>query len=207
MKNIYIILILFLSFTIISCAKKSDTSSTTTPPTTTTTTTTELEGTWETACVSSGSYYIINTITVTGTDVVQKSAAHSDSSCATDYDTYTTTYSSLAIGDAYTFSTYGSSGGSGHRLTMTLSDVTYTPHTTGTVSWDNTNSYCGLTGWELNTAQSIAGKTCSGSTYYSAGQAYYGLYILDDTYLMPNISGSGYPTTVSWPTSNVFVKQ
>ena len=34
MKNIYIILILFLSFTIYSCAKKSDTSSTTTATTT-----------------------------------------------------------------------------------------------------------------------------------------------------------------------------
>ena len=37
MKNIYIILILFFSFTIISCAKKSDTSSTNS--------TTEVEGT------------------------------------------------------------------------------------------------------------------------------------------------------------------
>jgi len=36
MKNIYIILILFLSFTIYSCAKKTSTSSTPPPPTTTT---------------------------------------------------------------------------------------------------------------------------------------------------------------------------
>ena len=39
MKNIYIILILFLSFTIYSCAKKSDTSSTTTDTSTTDTST------------------------------------------------------------------------------------------------------------------------------------------------------------------------
>ena len=64
MKNIYIILILFLSFTIISCAKKSDTSSTSS--------TTEVEGTWTTSCFLSSGFYRINTITVTGTDVVVK---------------------------------------------------------------------------------------------------------------------------------------
>ena len=48
MKNIYIILILFFSFTIYSCAKKSDSSSSSS--------TTELEGTWVTSCYSD-SYY------------------------------------------------------------------------------------------------------------------------------------------------------
>ena len=65
MKNIYIILILIFSFTIISCAKKSDTSSTTTA-------TTEVEGTWLTNCYGSGSSYYIQTLIVSGTDISHK---------------------------------------------------------------------------------------------------------------------------------------
>ena len=63
MKNIYIILILFLSFTIYSCAKKSDTSSTTT-------TNTELEGAWVSSCHSAWSSYWIKTWTFTGSALV-----------------------------------------------------------------------------------------------------------------------------------------
>jgi len=109
MKNIYIILILFLSFTILSCAKKSDTSSTTT-----TTTTTELEGTWLTSCSSSGSYYKIYSIIVTGTDVVAKTESHTDSSCSTDFVLWEDTYDSLSIGDEVTFS----DATKGHKFTL-----------------------------------------------------------------------------------------
>ena len=93
MKNFYIILILFFSFAIFSCAKKSDTSSTTT--TTTTTSTTELEGTWLSSCFSSGSYYNLDTVTVSGTGMVYKSERHNDSNCSTDNYTQEWTYSSL----------------------------------------------------------------------------------------------------------------
>ena len=115
MKNIYIILILFLSFTIYSCAKKSDTSSTTT-------TNTELEGTWQTSCHSSGSYYRVKKLTVSGTNFTNTNEYHSDSSCATDYDKWSNEWGSLNIGAPR-------SDGSGYRFTLTLTDVTYTPQT------------------------------------------------------------------------------
>ena len=94
-KMLYVLVITFLSFTIYSCAKKSDSSSSSS--------TTELEGTWTTSCVSSGSRYRIRTLTVSGTNVtVDRWQYHSDSSCANDEYRFDATYSSLSIGDAMT---------------------------------------------------------------------------------------------------------
>ena len=98
-KILYVLVITLLSFTIFSCAKKSDSSSSSTSSTT------ELEGTWVSSCTASGSKYLIKTFTVSGTNVTDKYEYHSDSSCATDLDTWETTYTSLAIGEALTFAT------------------------------------------------------------------------------------------------------
>ena len=119
MKNFYIILILFFSFTIYSCAKKSDTSSTTA-------TNTEIEGTWQTPCHAWGGIYRLNKLTVSGTNWTDTTEYHTDSSCATDYTTWSTTFGSLSIGDAMVFDSYGSSGGSGAQFTFSLSEYTYT---------------------------------------------------------------------------------
>ena len=198
MKNI--ILIIILSLVLLSCKKDDDSSSTNT----------ELEGTWVVSCYDDdddGVNYLIKTITVTGTELVEKIEVHTDSSCTTDKDSWETTYSSLSIGDSLVFSTYGASGGTGHKFTMTLSTKTYTPHTSALVSASNTDSFCGETGWELNTAKDVVGKTCFSSAYNSAGHAYYGMYILDGTKLMPNISSSSYPSSVSSADSNTYNKQ
>ena len=139
---------------------------------------------------------------------MEKYEYHSDSSCTTDLNTWETSHVSLSIGDEQTFATYGSSGGTGHLFTTTLSENTYTPHTSSVVSWANTNSWCGLTGWELNTPQSISGKTCGSVTYFSKETAVYGMYILDGSKFMPSwTSSSSYPDSVSSETSNTFVKQ
>ena len=191
MKNIYIILILFLSFTIYSCAKKSDTSSTTT-------TNTELEGTWQTSCHSSGSYYRVIKLTVSGTNFTNTNEYHSDSSCATDYDKWSNEWGSLNIGAPR-------SDGSGYRFTLTLTDVTYTPQTSALTSSSNTNSWCGETDWVLNTAQSAAGKTCGSGTQWDTGQAVFGEYILDVNNLYWDYSSSEYPSVDT--TYYTFVKQ
>ena len=200
MKNFYIILILFLSFTIYSCAKKSDSSSSSS--------TTELEGTWVVSCFDDGGgNYLIKTRTVTGTDVVSTIEVHTDSSCTTDKDKWVNSYVSLSIGQEMTFDTYGSSGGSGHQFTMNLSTKTYTPQTSGLVSVSNDDSFCGETGWELNTAKDVAGKTCFSTAESPSGHPYYGLYILDGDKFMPAASSSSYPDSVNSDTSNTYVKQ
>ena len=200
MKNFYIILILFFSFTIYSCAKKSDTSSTTA-------TNTEIEGTWQTPCYVSGSYYYIKKVTVSGTNWTYTTESHSDSSCTTDWGTWTSTYGSLSIGNELTFPSYGSSGGSGHDFTLTLSDTTYTPQTSGNVSWNNTNSYCGLTGWELNTPLSVAGKTCNSETQWATGITVYGKYLLDGSKLFWTLSSDTYPDSAPTGDNDTFTKQ
>ena len=108
-----------------------------------------------------------------------------------------------------TYSSYGSSGGSGHDFTLTLSDTTYTPQTSGNVSWNNTNSYCGLTGWELNTAQDVAGKTCGAGTdpMLAIGVAGYGTYLLDGSKLFWNLSSDTYPDSVSTGDNDTLTKQ
>ena len=84
---------------------------------------------------------------------------------------------------------------------MTISDSTYTSLSSDNVSWCNTNSYCGLTNLELNTPQSIAGKTCGDSTWWSKGTSLYGTYLLDGSKLFFTASKDDYPTAVptnSW---------
>ena len=193
MKNIYIILILFLSFTIYSCAKKSDTSSTTT-------TNTELEGTWQTSCHSSGSSYRVKKLTVSGTNFTNTNEYHSDSSCDTDDDKWSNEWGSLNIGAPR-------SDGSGYRFTLTLTDITYTPQTSAVTSSANTDSWCGETDWVLNTAQSAAGKTCGSGTQWDTGQAVFGEYILDGNNLYWDYSSSEYPSVNTSSDYYTFTRQ
>ena len=187
----FFISIIILSLVLLSCGKKDDDSSTTT--------TTELEGTWVESCHNDAPYYRINSLTVSGTNWVDTIEYHSDSSCATDVGKYTYSYESLSIGDAVEVS-----GVSGHKFTMTLSDSTYTPQSSDNVSGCNTNSCWGLTGWELNTPQSIAGKTQGDSTWWSNGTSTYGAYILDGSELFFCLSMNDYPSSSCLPPTGWF---
>ena len=193
-KILYVLVITFLSFTIYSCAKKSDSSSSSS--------TTELEGTWKSSCVSSGSRYKIKTLTISGTNVTDKWKYHSDSSCANDIYSLDSTYSSLSIGDAQTFDSYGSSGGSGHKLTMTIDTNTYTSLSASDLTWVNDNSYCGENDWVLNTPQSVAGKTCDGYDFWNTNITIYGLYLLDGNKLFQIFYSGSYPSDVDVDTGD-----
>ena len=206
MKNFYIILILFLSFTIYSCAKKSDSSSSSST-TTEGSTTTELEGTWQTPCHARGSKYMIRTLTVSGTNVTDQWKYHFDSSCDNDSYSYDTTHSSLSIGDEYTDDGYGSSGGSGHQFTMTIDTNTYTSLSASDLTWVNDNSYCGETGWELNTAKDVAGKTCDSEDMWDTNITIYGLYMFDGNKLFRNFTSGSYPSSNLVGDNDVFTKQ
>jgi len=197
MRNIYIILILIFSFTILSCAKKSDSSSTST------TTTTELEGTWVTSCFLSGGAYRINTITVTGTDVVGKYEWHTDSSCSTDSTLWEDTYDSLSIGDEVTFS----DATKGHKFTLEVVSFKLTLQTASAVSVYNSVNYCGYSDWALNTAKDYSGITCSGIAYAVANTSVQGLYnLVGNNLFLGSLNTTGsYPTEVY--TTITYVKQ
>ena len=226
MKSIYYWFVLIVSIAVIvsSCAKSDDSKTATTSTDNTTSSsgdsdsgsdnsssgdsssTTELEGTWTTSCVSSGSRYMIRTLTVSGTNVtVDRWQFHSDSSCANDDYSYDYTFSSLtfSIGNAITFD----SGQTGHKLTMTLDTNTYTPLSSSDVTWDNSNSWCGETDWVLNTAQSIAGKTCGSNAMWSSNITIYGMYILDGSKLFMDLYSGSYPSSVYTGDNDTLTKQ
>jgi len=168
---------------------------------------TELDGRWVTGCVASGDYYLIKTLAVSGTNVTDKWKYHSDSSCANDAYRFDATYSSLSIGDVMTFDTYGLSGGSGHESTMTIDTNTFTSLSASDVTWNNNNSWCGETDWVLNTAQSIAGKTCGSEDHWNTNITIYGLYLLDGNKLFFNYSSSSYPSGVDAGDNDTYTKQ
>ncbi len=214
MKSIYYWFVLIVSIAVLvsSCSSEEDSKTASTDNTTSSSgdssSTTELEGTWTTSCVSSGSRYRIRTLTVSGTNVtVDRWQYHSDSSCANDEDRFDATYSSLSIGDAMTFDTYGSSGGSGHQITMTIDTNTYTPLSASDVTWNNSNSWCGETDWVLNTAQDVAGKTCGSNVQWNTNITIYGLYLLDGSKLFLNYSSSSYPDSVDIGDNDTLTKQ
>ena len=189
-------LILFLSFTIYSCAKKSDTSSTTA-------TTTELEGTWLTSCyTSSDNYTNIGKIVVSGTNVVHTSEAHSDTSCANDYSKWEYSYASLSIGDEVTFD----DGTKGHKYTLNVDSFKHTPQSSSYVNHLNSNTACGYSDWTLNTVRDVTGLTC-GSTYPVKNTTSKGLYNLvgNNLFLGGHITTGSYPTGVT--TTITYVKQ
>ena len=189
-KILYVLVISLLSFAIYSCAKKSDSSSSSS-------TTTELEGTWLASCFSSGSYYKIDTLTVSGTGMEYKSERHSDSSCSSDNYTQDFTYSSLSIGDAIT---YDNGTKTGAYFSMILSGATETPNSSYDVTWVNDNSYCGYSDWELNVAKDITGKTCNSSTIISANTKLLSLYKNESSNTIRlgsfNLESSGSPSEV-----------
>ena len=193
MKNF--LLIIILSFTLFSCGIKEESDDSAT---------TELEGTWETDCYQySNSQYNKKTIVVSGKNYTYTSVYYSSSKCATVEDKWVSTLTSLAIGDAMTFS----SGGSGHRFTSYHNSTKLEWQSAGSVSWANTNSYCGISNWVINVAQDVSGKTCGSSTEWSSGITIYGLYILDGNKFMPSYDEDSYPSSVSSADSNTFIKQ
>lgn len=187
---LYVLVISLLSFSIFSCAKKSDSSSTTS--------TTALEGTWLSSCHSSGSYYKLLTLIVTGTGVVLKKEMHHDSNCSTDNNTQEWTYSSLLIGDSVT---YESGTKTGAYFSMIFSGATETPNSAYDVTWVNDNSYCGYSDWELNVAKDITSKTCAGTTTIPANTKLLSLYKNESSNTIRlgsfNIESDGYPLSVS----------
>ena len=197
MKNFYIILILFLSFTIYSCAKKSDSP---------TTTATELEGAWVSSCHSAWSSYWIKTWTFTGSALVVKWDEHSDSSCATDYVIWTDTYSSFSIGNEATLD----NGSTGRKFTTKVVSFVGSMQTAAAVTEYNNISFCGYSDWALNTTKDYTGETCGSTDYAAANTNIYGVYLLEgNSLLISDITSSSSPIqdNVSSVDSMVLTKQ
>ena len=179
-RMIYVLVILLLSFTIYSCAKKSDSSSSSS--------TTELEGTWKTACYTdSDNYSFYKTPTFAGNVLTITNERHSDTSCATDYRLREESHT-FSIGDA-------------GKFLITLGTTKRTPQSSAAVTAYNSASKCSANDWELNTA-----KTCSWDEG-EAGATIYCLYELSGTTLYVKCDGDEQPTSITKDNESTFTKQ
>jgi len=191
MKLISMIILIIIVF--ISCSKKDDEKDNTTS---------ELEGTWSSVCYASGSYYLIDSIIVSGTNFAIKEEHHDDSNCNTDNATVVYNFSGLSIKDAVVTFT---SGATGHDFSVNVSNVKATLQNSSEVSYTNTNNGCGFSDWALNTEKDITGKTCGSTTYPPANVTLLGLYKLVGNNLnIATFSTTSYPSSVN---SITYIKQ
>ena len=180
-RMIYVLVILLLSFTIYSCAKKSDSSSSSS--------TTELEGTWKTACYTdSDNYSFYKTPTFAGNVLTITNERHSDTSCATDYRLREESHT-FSIGDA-------------GKFLITLGTTKRTPQSSAAVTAYNSASKCSANDWELNTV-----KDCTEADG-NQGDPVYCSYQLSGNTLYVDCNSSTYPTSVDTSDAgNTFTKQ
>ena len=165
------------------------------------TTTTELEGTWLSSCYSGwDNNYVIQSITVTGSALVIKWDEHSDSSCVTDYATWTDTHSSFYIGNESTLD----NGSTGRKYTMKVDSLEVLMQTAAAAIDYNNYNFCGDSDYSLNTTKDYSGKTCAGVDYQAANTSRYGIYILDGSSLLFSYSNSDNVSSVG---SRVYTKQ
>ena len=169
MKSMFYWLGLIVSITVLisSCAKSSSTDDSSSSSTT------ELEGTWVSSCYQtsySSELYDIQSITFTGSAFISKWETHSDSSCTTDFATWTDTYSSFSIGDETTID----NGSTVRKISMKVDSFEALMQTEAAATKYYEFEYCGYTDWAANTSV-------------------YGVYLLDGNCVtISNFSSSGY---------------
>ena len=131
-----------------------------------------------------------------------KTQYYFDSSCTNPGNTWYYTYSNVSIGDTTTFG----DGATGHWFTFNTNIFKYTVHTSEWITYNNTNSYCGYSDWELNTTKDVTGKTCGSTTFWPINTAGKSLYKLVGNNLnLSTFNKDSYPTEVN--TSLTWVKQ
>ena len=210
MKKLLPSLALLISIAVLlsACATSDDSSASSTDNTTSSSdgssSTVDIEGTWVKSCQTASwnsNYYVIESITVSGSTLLHKWEAHSDSSCNNDYALWTDTYSSFSRGDEATLD----NGSTARKISMKVDSLEGIMQTSNAVADYNEDGWCEITDWALNTAKDYSGKTCGETTYWSANTSVYGVYLLDGNCLsISSFSSSGYPSTVE---SMMFTKQ
>ena len=88
------------------------------------------------------------------------------------------------------------------KYTAVISDITIEPKNATLASSLNSISFCGVTSWSSGSETSIAGKTCSSTTYSSANTGYRDIIQMNSekTYIRTgntsDLESDGYPSTV-----------
>ena len=88
------------------------------------------------------------------------------------------------------------------KYTAVISDITIEPKNAARASSFNSASFCGVTSWSLGSETSIAGKTCSSTTYSSVNDGFKDIVQMNSerTYIRfgntSDLESDGYPSTV-----------
>ena len=88
------------------------------------------------------------------------------------------------------------------KYTAVILDITIEPENTALVSYLNSTSYCGVTSWTSESETSIAGKTCSSTTYSSINDGFKDIVQMNSerTYIRTgntsDLESDGYPSTL-----------
>ena len=88
------------------------------------------------------------------------------------------------------------------KYTAVISDVTIEPKNAALASSLNSNSYCGVTSWSSGSETSVAGKTCSSTTYSSVNEGIRDIIQMNSerAYIRlgntTDLGSDGYPSTV-----------
>ena len=88
------------------------------------------------------------------------------------------------------------------KYTAVILDYTLEPSTTAGATAFNNASYCGVTSWSSGSETSIAGKTCSSTTYSSVNDGFKDIVQMNSerTYIRfgntSDLESDGYPSTV-----------
>ena len=99
----------------------------------------------------------------------------------------------MSIGEEISYS----SGATGHKFTMNLDSLKYTPETTAAVISLLSDRTCGYGDWALNTEKDITGNTCGSTTIPSANTTFLSQYKL----VVNNLYLGSFGTTGSYPNS------
>lgn len=145
-----------------------------------------LNGVFQQACLALGTYSSSSTLAYSGGVQTGATTVFMDATCMSAGYSYT-------IAGPYQVGGPADSPSGANKLNVTLQSMTLVPLSAAGVTALNTNSFCGLTNWTLNTPQNISGRNCGGRTY-TAGQTVHTIFSLSgDTLLMGQVALPGNP--------------
>ena len=155
MKNILIILSIFLfSFTVISCSKDDGSKSTDNATTTDDDTTTVYDGTYNSVCPSNEKRKYTRVFSGTNMKLITKD--YNEDGCSTREGEHVS-YTTFTLGDNVTVTKNSdNSSVSAQKITITKTKHTYMFMKDDDTNSANSASSCGFSDWEINVAKDVS---------------------------------------------------
>ena len=193
----YIFLLFFSIFLLSGCGDELSTSTT---DDSANITKSLLTGTWTAKCsdntTASTSSKTVLVFSASGDNLTATTTNYSDLSCVTQSFVFTKKLNTLVLGSKTTTSQNQII----NKFTAKFTDITLEPKTSSVST--SLNSFCGLTGWSLETEKSIAGLTCGSITYNAVNDTHSDIIQINSekTFIrlgnITNAASTGYPKTL-----------